>query len=68
MVEDGTNGLVVPPGDPEALVDALGRLAADPHLRTEFGRRALERGAVFDVARSTAEIEDLYRSLVAARR
>jgi glycosyltransferase involved in cell wall biosynthesis len=68
VVEDGTNGLVVPPGDPEALVTALGRLAADPRLRAHLGRQALERGAAFDVARSTAEIENLYRSLAAARR
>lgn len=68
VVESGTSGLIVPPGDPEALVDALGRLAADPQWRAELGQRALERGATFDVARSTSEIEQLYRRLVAARR
>jgi glycosyltransferase involved in cell wall biosynthesis len=67
-IEDGVNGLLVPPRDPEALADALGRLAADPHLLAELGQGALERRAAFDVARSTAEIEDLYRSLVVARR
>lgn len=66
-IEDGVNGLLVPPGDPDALVDALARLAADTHLLAELGRGALERRAAFDVARSTAEIEDLYRSLAAAR-
>ncbi|MGB7052268.1 MAG: glycosyltransferase, partial [Acidimicrobiales bacterium] len=68
VIEDGVNGLLVPPGDAGALVDALARLAADPHLLAELGREALERRMAFDVARSTAEIEDLYRSLVAARR
>lgn len=65
VIEDGVNGLVVPPGDPESLVDALERLVADADLRAELGRRALEGGMAFDVARSTAEVEGLYRCLVA---
>ncbi len=32
MVEDGTNGLLVPAADPRALADAVLRLAADPAL------------------------------------
>ncbi|WNB86244.1 glycosyltransferase [Cellulomonas sp. ATA003] len=46
-VEDGVTGLLVPPRDPVALADALGRLLADPGLRTSLGaaarRRALDR-------------------------
>lgn len=33
-VEHGKTGLLVPPGDPRALVDAIIRLLADPDLRT----------------------------------
>jgi glycosyltransferase involved in cell wall biosynthesis len=68
VIEDGRNGIVVPPGDPEALAGALERLATDPDLRAELGHRALVRGAAFDVARSTAEIEALYARLVAGHR
>ena len=37
MVEDGKTGLLVPPGDPDALADALARLASDPKSRMDFG-------------------------------
>ena len=33
-------GLLVPPGDPAALAEAVCRLAADPHLRQELGAAA----------------------------
>lgn len=37
-VIDGTTGLLVPPGDPAALAQAICRLAADPALRADMGR------------------------------
>jgi glycosyltransferase involved in cell wall biosynthesis len=43
LVEDGRSGLVVPPGRPDALADALAQLLDDPALRSELGRAARER-------------------------
>ena len=40
VVERSGGGLVVPPQDPEALVEAAARLHADAGLRAELGRRA----------------------------
>lgn len=37
LVRDEHNGLVVPAGDPEALGDAIKRLAGDPRLRKRLG-------------------------------
>jgi glycosyltransferase involved in cell wall biosynthesis len=37
LVEDGVSGFVVPPRDPDALRDALRRLAGDADLRRRFG-------------------------------
>lgn len=37
-VRDGVNGLLVPPGDPAALTQALGRLLDDPDLAAGLGR------------------------------
>ncbi len=38
LVVDGINGIVVPPGDPEALAAAANRLLEDPDLALRMGR------------------------------
>jgi phosphatidyl-myo-inositol dimannoside synthase len=42
VVEDGINGLLVPPADASALASALGRLLGDEALRKELGRHGEE--------------------------
>lgn len=42
VVEDGVNGLLVPPRDTEGLVQALGRLLGDDVLRAKLGRRGAQ--------------------------
>ncbi len=42
VVEDGVNGLLVPPRDDRALAQALDRLLRDELLRTQLGRRGAE--------------------------
>lgn len=43
QVADGETGILVPPGDPAALADALERLIASPELRERMGRAGRER-------------------------
>jgi len=43
IVQDGVTGRVVPPGDVEALANALGRLMDDPSKRSAMGRAGRER-------------------------
>jgi glycosyltransferase involved in cell wall biosynthesis len=43
LVKHERTGLIVPPGDPGALAEALARLYADRRLRARLGRRARER-------------------------
>lgn len=40
VIEPGRTGLLVEPGDPDALAAALGRLIAEPALRDRLGREA----------------------------
>src|SRR5205823_13173952 len=52
VVVNGETGFLVPPAEPRALAEAVGRLLLDPELRQRFGaagRRRAERR--FDVAR-----------------
>jgi phosphatidyl-myo-inositol dimannoside synthase len=42
VIEDGVNGLLVPPGEPQRLAKALARLLRDSALRADLGRRGSE--------------------------
>jgi glycosyltransferase involved in cell wall biosynthesis len=61
IVVDGETGVLVEPGDPRPLADALGRLLGDARLRARMGdagrRRVLER---FDVEAVRRRHLDLY--------
>jgi glycosyltransferase involved in cell wall biosynthesis len=66
LVEDGESGLVVPPGDPDALAAAIARLARDPAATRRLGARARERlGSRFRLDQAIAAHRRLYESLVA---
>jgi glycosyltransferase involved in cell wall biosynthesis len=47
LIEDGTDGVVVPPNHLLGLVDGLRQLMGDDDLRERMGRRAQERSARF---------------------
>ena len=42
IVEDGVNGLLVPPGDAPALAAAIGRILDDDELASRLGAAAAE--------------------------
>jgi colanic acid/amylovoran biosynthesis glycosyltransferase len=60
LVEDGTAGLLVPPGDASALAAALHRLARDPALRARLGAAGRRRVvAEFDLERNVRHLLEL---------
>lgn len=68
VIEDGKNGLLIPPGDVEALCAAIRQLAADQAVRARMGAEA--RATI--VARYSAEamsrrLEEIYLSEIGRR-
>jgi glycosyltransferase involved in cell wall biosynthesis len=65
LIESGGNGLLVPPGDPDALREAMIALLEDPELTRRYGRNALERvHARFDMDVEADRLACLYRQVV----
>jgi glycosyltransferase involved in cell wall biosynthesis len=61
VVIDAETGLLVPPRNPQALAQALGRLQATPNYRQELGRRGRELVVErFSLEQMAAEIETVY--------
>jgi L-malate glycosyltransferase len=66
LVERGQTGWLVPPDLAIALAHAIEAAAANPALRSEYGRNALERAALFSIERTVEQTEQLYARLLAA--
>jgi glycosyltransferase involved in cell wall biosynthesis len=69
FVRHGIEGLVVPPGDPDALARGIGQLAERPDLRAQFGaaaRRRLLRSYTDDAVQ--ARIRHIYARASSADR
>ena len=68
MVADGETGLLVPPSDSEALVEACGRMLENPSLRQRMGR-AGRRLAVdrFDLEQHVDHLLNLYDEMMVAQ-
>ncbi len=65
-VEHERTGLVVSPGQPEELSDAILRMARDVSLREEMGAAGLRRVTDnFQISRVVSAYDDLYSALIA---
>lgn len=64
MIEPGISGLLVEKRNPEALAEAMLKLAEDPDLRKRLGEGALSRGKHFSKERMTQMNLELYKKLL----
>lgn len=65
LVEDDRSGLLVPPGDPSALAEAIVRVLLTPALATRLAAAARTRAvAEFGMDRMLGQMEDLYRHVL----
>jgi phosphatidylinositol alpha-mannosyltransferase len=67
VFDPGVNALGFPPGDVQALADAVVALIDDEALRRSIAQRGRERAQVFAWPRVVDRIEALYRSVLGVR-
>lgn len=67
IVADGETGLLVPPGNPDALATALRRLAEEPQARKTMGRRARERARLFSWDEILTRVQGVYDQAITER-
>lgn len=63
IVVDGETGILVTPGDPDALRAAMARLIDDPALVARMGAAGKSRAPVFYASTVVGQIESLYHEL-----
>ncbi len=68
IVVDGETGLLVQPGNPIALQQAIERLLADPDLRHRMGEAGRRKANEFEAGRIVPRIEHIYEELLQIRR
>jgi len=69
VVTDRKEALLVEPGDPHALADAIVEIVSDPRLAAELARNAEERvGAEYSIAATVRKLERVYCDLLSKRR
>lgn len=64
VVNDGREGLLVPPGDVDRLQAALHSLIDDEERRLEYGRHARARAEQFDVEHFSTQLQAIYRRVL----
>jgi glycosyltransferase involved in cell wall biosynthesis/GT2 family glycosyltransferase len=65
LIEDGVSGLIVPPGDPDALAEAVGRLLDDEELRVRLGEQARLAVQRYGVEQMVEQFEELWDRVLA---
>ncbi|MEA3489045.1 MAG: glycosyltransferase [Candidatus Omnitrophota bacterium] len=66
IVEDGENGLLVPPHDPAALADAIALLMKDPDQRQDMSSCNREYVKQYNISAVAARYLELFRGVIAS--
>jgi len=64
LVAPGENGLLVPPGDAEALAKAIRALYRDPERRRSMGEEGRKKAPAFSAGAMIMKIDELYKELL----
>lgn len=64
LIEDGKNGLLIPPADAEALYEAMYKMACHPELMQELAQEGRRRVQHFTVETMARQVEECYAQLL----
>lgn len=64
IIEDGLNGLLVEPQNPDALADSMSRLIEDTELRESLNKGALQHVKQFSISHNVEKYLELYNELL----
>ena len=67
IVQEGVTGLLVPPGDAEALARALDALLDNPELRARMGHAGQSRARRFEASAITPRIIEVFEGALRDR-
>ena len=68
VVEDGKNGILVPPQRPDLLADAIAKCLADRRFMKEMGKSGYHKvKSEFSVESQTAKLESIYCKILASQ-
>ncbi len=68
VVQDGETGLLVPPGDPNALATALSRVLTVPDLASRLGEEGYEQARrMFDAETNITQVVEVYERVLARK-
>jgi glycosyltransferase involved in cell wall biosynthesis len=68
LVEDGINGILIPPGDPEAAARATIELIENPQKRSALAQRAALTPGDYAIEVVAARYEDIYKKAIKINR
>ena len=66
VVDDGRNGILIPPGDPQRLAEEMQRLHHQPALRAELGQAAKQEAARYAWPQVAEQVERVYERALGA--
>ena len=64
VVQHGTQGLVVPPGEPSSIARSILTLLGDEGMRSRMGEAGRARALTFDIRHSVARTQEVYEELL----
>ena len=65
VIDDGVNGLLVPPGDPEALAGAINRVLSSADMARRLGKAAREQAKGYDWDVLAERVLEVYQGITA---